>query len=157
MYYFQSDNGCERSTKRRKKRSKVTDVKSTDARDGIERRGKDKALKLSRKQMLRLRKRIVELRLREERESLRKYMNELRNSRPELDSSQTYFCPLEFPNIAGFTEPGDFYNSLAFHTHIFIIDSCHQYYCNFSFKNVLNSITLRSSFVRSISSSFLFA
>ncbi|XP_020296878.1 putative leucine-rich repeat-containing protein DDB_G0290503 isoform X2 [Pseudomyrmex gracilis] len=100
-----SDNGCERSTKRRRKRPKVTNVKSTDARNGVEKRGKDKALKLNGKQMLRLQKRIVELRLREERESLQKYMNELRNSRPELDRSQTYFCPLEFPNIAGFTEP----------------------------------------------------
>lgn len=138
--YFQSDNSSyERGARRRKKGSKVANVKSTDARESIGRRGKRKDEATPKlKQTLRLQKRIIELRLREERETLQKYINELRNSRPELNSSRAYFCPLELPNIAEFTESGDLQlNSLfARISHRHDVSSNLSIIVNLSFRNI---------------------
>ncbi|XP_029157528.1 uncharacterized protein LOC114929968 [Nylanderia fulva] len=92
------------NSQKKKKSIKVTNSKSPQARNTGSRK-EDKSLRFDEKQMHGLRKRIVELRLQQEREELQKYLQELKNSRLKLDSTQSYFSPLEFPKIAEFKPP----------------------------------------------------
>ncbi|KAL0112718.1 hypothetical protein PUN28_012172 [Cardiocondyla obscurior] len=102
-----SNHNHECNMKKEKKKTRIMNSKTVGTRNSTGNCKEDKVLKLDKKQMRGLRKQIAELRLQQERKDLQKYLHELKDLRPESGSTQSYFKPLEFPNVAEFMQPDD--------------------------------------------------